>query len=253
MNTDWNATLPEGVSAVDVAALLKLYLSMLPEPLLTVELYDDVVDARGSDRLLRQYLCTLPAANYSTLECLTALLLRISQKSALNKVGPIHICDLLSMACTLRLAYSFHQNRQLFPHDLVRVKFHAPCNMMPPNKVLFMVTQMDAHSLAIELSPFLLWRRSKVAPSELQTGHEAKPTAGARSLRRFSSVKAFRKGGDDTGAKGSALKPSSVSVRVDAQGDSNKEWSTLQGIIFRSPYHTNQVRLLQESLPSITC
>ncbi|KAH9568602.1 hypothetical protein CY35_03G085600 [Sphagnum magellanicum] len=82
---DWNAALPDGVSPIDVAALLKLYLCMLPAPLLTFELYDDIVDARGSDHLLCQYLATLPAANYSTIECICALLLRISQKSALNK------------------------------------------------------------------------------------------------------------------------------------------------------------------------
>jgi hypothetical protein len=68
--------------------LLKLYLCMLPAPLLTFELYDDIVDARGNDHLLCQYLATLPTANYSTIECICALLLRISQKSALNKVYP---------------------------------------------------------------------------------------------------------------------------------------------------------------------
>jgi hypothetical protein len=80
--------LPDGVSPIDVAALLKLHLCMLPAPLLTFELYDDIIDARGSDSLLRQCLANLPAANYYTIECLSALLLRISQKSALNKVAP---------------------------------------------------------------------------------------------------------------------------------------------------------------------
>ncbi len=61
---------------------------MLPAPLLTFELYDDIIDALGSDSLLRQCLTNLPTANYYTIECLSALLLRISQKSALNKVHP---------------------------------------------------------------------------------------------------------------------------------------------------------------------
>ncbi|CAM6040602.1 unnamed protein product [Sphagnum compactum] len=130
-NEDWNATLPDGVNPIDVAALLKLYLCMLPAPLLTFELYDDIIDARGSDSLLRQCLTNLPAANYYTIECLSALLLRISQKSALNK--------------------------------------------------------MDAHSLAIELSPALLWRKSKVSPLESpKKESEPKQTVPAMSLRRFS-------------------------------------------------------------------
>ncbi|KAH9568595.1 hypothetical protein CY35_03G085600 [Sphagnum magellanicum] len=167
---DWNAALPDGVSPIDVAALLKLYLCMLPAPLLTFELYDDIVDARGSDHLLCQYLATLPAANYSTIECICALLLRISQKSALNK--------------------------------------------------------MDAHSLAIELSPALLWRKSKLSPPQSpKRDSEPKQAVHAMSLRRFSGTTSQ----GVTHEKGSPpLKQSNISVHVTVQGDADDNWQDLQ-------------------------
>ena len=89
VSSDWNAIIPEGTSPNDVAALLKTYLQMLPEPLLTYAVYDEVKEARGNARQLSDILRTIPYAHYSTLECLLALLLRISQKSALNKVRQI--------------------------------------------------------------------------------------------------------------------------------------------------------------------
>lgn len=90
---------------------------------------------------------------------------------------------------------------------------------------------MDSHSLAIELSSSLLWRRSKGSPLELFKGEaEDKPTIATRSLRRFSSAKFGRKGGDALEDKSlQPLKPTSVSVRVNVQGDDADEWSTLQG------------------------
>jgi hypothetical protein len=51
------------------------------------ENYDTFVASRGNVARLREIVATLPPANYLTLECLTALLLRISQKSTINKVG----------------------------------------------------------------------------------------------------------------------------------------------------------------------
>lgn len=72
---------------MDVAALLKVFFQMLPEPLLMFENYDAFVAARGNVARLREVIACLPPANYLTLECLTALLLRISQKSTINKVG----------------------------------------------------------------------------------------------------------------------------------------------------------------------
>lgn len=85
-NQDPNAPLPEGVNPVDVAALAKCYLASLPEPLTTYELYDDITGARSSINAMRNILKRLPIVNYTTLEFITALLLRISQKSLLNKM-----------------------------------------------------------------------------------------------------------------------------------------------------------------------
>jgi hypothetical protein len=172
---DWNATLPDGVSPIDVAALLKLYLCMLPAPLLTFELYDDIIDARGSDSLLCQCLTNLPAANYYTIECLSALLLRISQKSALNK--------------------------------------------------------MDAHSLAIELSPALLWRKSKVSPLESpKKESEPKQTVPAMSLRRFSGTKSHGAKDVMQEKESPPLEQSKISVQVTVPGDDTDDnWRGLQG------------------------
>ncbi|BFI13773.1 hypothetical protein MPTK1_4g20730 [Marchantia polymorpha subsp. ruderalis] len=85
LNEDPTAAL-QGASPIDVAALLKVFLHMLPEPILMFENYDAFVSARGNVVRLRQLVSALPPANYFTLECLTALLLRISQKSTVNKM-----------------------------------------------------------------------------------------------------------------------------------------------------------------------
>ncbi|GFQ07904.1 uncharacterized rho GTPase-activating protein at5g61530 [Phtheirospermum japonicum] len=86
-NQDPNASLPEGVSSVDVAALIKCYIASLPEPLTTFELYDDIRSARSSILKMRNILKKLPTVNYMTMELVTALLLRVSQKSPLNKIN----------------------------------------------------------------------------------------------------------------------------------------------------------------------
>ncbi|KAL7253755.1 hypothetical protein ACSBR1_008156 [Camellia fascicularis] len=85
-NQDSNASLPEGIDPVDVAALVKCYLASLPEPLTTFELYNEIRDARSSIIVMRNILKKLPTVNYMTLELITALLLRVSQKSLLNKM-----------------------------------------------------------------------------------------------------------------------------------------------------------------------
>ncbi|KAG6649057.1 uncharacterized Rho GTPase-activating protein At5g61530 isoform X1 [Carya illinoinensis] len=85
-NQDSNASLPEVVNPVDIAALIKCYLACLPEPLTTFELYNEIKGARSSIHAMRNILKRLPIVNYTTLEFITALLLRVSQKSLLNKM-----------------------------------------------------------------------------------------------------------------------------------------------------------------------
>lgn len=84
---DSTASVPEGTTPVDVAALVKYYLASLPEPLTTLELYNEIRGARSSIYSMRNILKRLSSVNYMTLEFITALLLRVSQKSLLNKVG----------------------------------------------------------------------------------------------------------------------------------------------------------------------
>ncbi|KAG5120438.1 hypothetical protein JHK82_034858 [Glycine max] len=86
-NQDSTASVPEGTTPVDVAALVKYYLASLPEPLTTLELYNEIRGARSSIYSMRNILKRLSSVNYMTLEFITALLLRVSQKSLLNKVG----------------------------------------------------------------------------------------------------------------------------------------------------------------------
>ena len=95
--TDFNASIPEGVNPIDVAALAKYYIASLPEPLTTFELYDEIKGARSSIHAMRNVLKKLPSVNYMTIEFVTALLLRVSQKSVLNKVGVISLSCSTSM------------------------------------------------------------------------------------------------------------------------------------------------------------
>ncbi|KAL5723927.1 hypothetical protein ACHQM5_007260 [Ranunculus cassubicifolius] len=85
-NEDWNASLPDGVTPLDVATLFKCYLASLPEPLTTFVLYPEIRNARSSIHAMRNILKKLPTVNYMTLEFVTALLLRVSQKCPLNKM-----------------------------------------------------------------------------------------------------------------------------------------------------------------------
>ena len=84
--SDSAASVPEGSNPVDVAALVKYYLASLPEPLTTLELYDEIKGARTNIYSMRNILKRLSSVNCMTLEFITALLLRASQKSLLNKV-----------------------------------------------------------------------------------------------------------------------------------------------------------------------
>ncbi|XP_056694167.1 uncharacterized Rho GTPase-activating protein At5g61530 isoform X2 [Spinacia oleracea] len=86
-NQEPNASPPENTNALDIAVLIKCYLASLPEPVATFELYDEIRSARSSINAIRSVLKRLPTVNYMTLEFVTALLLRVSQKSVLNKMG----------------------------------------------------------------------------------------------------------------------------------------------------------------------
>ena len=85
--TDSNTSFPEGINPVDAASLIKCYLASLPEPLTTFELYNEIRGARSSIHMMSNILKKLPNVNYMTLEFVTALLLRVSQKSLLNKAS----------------------------------------------------------------------------------------------------------------------------------------------------------------------
>ncbi|KAF7015613.1 hypothetical protein CFC21_029415 [Triticum aestivum] len=84
------------VSLYNEAALIKCYLASIPEPLTTFALYDELKDARVSIDDLKNILKKLPNVNYMTLEFVTALLLRVSRKSALNKMD----------SCTLAVEFA---------------------------------------------------------------------------------------------------------------------------------------------------
>ncbi|KAF5805579.1 putative Rho GTPase activation protein [Helianthus annuus] len=105
-NQDLNAPLPEGVNPIDVAALVKCYLASLPQPLITFELRNEIRGARSSIPLMRNILKKLPAVNYMTLELVTALLLRVSQKSLLNKA--------FSLSLSLYTHTNTHNNAKIF-------------------------------------------------------------------------------------------------------------------------------------------
>lgn len=98
-SADSGASLLEGVNPIDVGALVKCYLASIPEPLTTFSLYDELRAARVSIPDLRNILKKLPNVNYMTLEFVTALLLRVSRKSSLNKV------DLVPYFCYFSLMH----------------------------------------------------------------------------------------------------------------------------------------------------
>jgi hypothetical protein len=95
---DSGASLPEGVSPIDVGALIKCYLASIPDPLTTFALYDELRVARVSIPDLRSILKKLPNVNYMTLEFVTASLLRVSRKSSLNLIPVlVHYFSLLCL------------------------------------------------------------------------------------------------------------------------------------------------------------
>eukprot|EP00252_Welwitschia_mirabilis_P004809 TRINITY_DN15116_c0_g1_i1.p1 TRINITY_DN15116_c0_g1~~TRINITY_DN15116_c0_g1_i1.p1 ORF type:complete len:396 (+),score=85.92 TRINITY_DN15116_c0_g1_i1:622-1809(+) len=106
-NEDWNAPLPEGASPIDVAALIKVYLWSLPEPLIPVYMYNDIKSAKGNVNQLRSILKRLPNVNHATLELITALLQKISQTYILNKM------DARSLAIELAPTMFWNENDKI--------------------------------------------------------------------------------------------------------------------------------------------
>lgn len=84
---DGNASIPLGTSSLDVAQLLMVYFRSLPEPILSYQLYDAIVEVGGTNvQRLRTLIASLPIVNQACLECIIELLLRVSEKSAFNKM-----------------------------------------------------------------------------------------------------------------------------------------------------------------------
>ena len=75
---DSNASLPDSINPIDVAALVKYYLASLPEPLMTFNLYNEITSAGSNIQAMINILKILPSVNYMTLEYITAFFLRVS-------------------------------------------------------------------------------------------------------------------------------------------------------------------------------
>ena len=145
--------IPESTNPLDVAALLKCYLQMLPEPLLTFSVYSEFREAGGNVRQLSDLLRTIPYAHYSTLECLTSLLNLISQKSMTNKV-----------VGSLWIEFEYIWTFSSISRIMEFIIFWKLC------------LKMDAHSLAFELAPCLLWKQNKAhIDSQVSSGLSRSP------------------------------------------------------------------------------
>ncbi|KAK1285240.1 putative Rho GTPase-activating protein [Acorus calamus] len=151
-NLDSNSSLPDSVNPIDVAALMKCYLASLPEPLTTFALYQDIRNnARCSTEELKNVLRRLSNVNYMTLELITALLLRVSQKSSLNK--------------------------------------------------------MDAHSLAVEFAPIIMWRKGGPRPDAYGYLNYSSRTSPKDSNTSTHNVWDILSDEDDDGLGASSLIP----------------------------------------------
>uniref|UniRef100_A0A6Q2ZNF7 Rho GTPase activating protein 1 n=1 Tax=Esox lucius TaxID=8010 RepID=A0A6Q2ZNF7_ESOLU len=74
------------------AVILKTFLRELPEPLLTYQLYNDIVNFHNVDSgsqvgAIRTMLATLPEENYASLKFLIEFLVQVSAKSEINKMN----------------------------------------------------------------------------------------------------------------------------------------------------------------------
>ncbi|PHT52464.1 hypothetical protein CQW23_06926 [Capsicum baccatum] len=116
-NQDQNAPIPEGVNPVDIAALMKCYLASLPEPLTTFELYNEIRGARSSIHAMKNTLKKIPTVNYMTLELITALLLRVSQKSLVNKMDARTLATEMAPILIWQRGQSPHLYDQFWNHS----------------------------------------------------------------------------------------------------------------------------------------
>ncbi|XWS51574.1 hypothetical protein CRYUN_Cryun12cG0188400 [Craigia yunnanensis] len=117
-NQDFNASIPEGLNPIDVAALAKYFIASLPEPLTTFDLYNELKGVRSSIHAMRNVLKKLPSVNYMTLEFVTALLLHVSQKSVLNKM------DARSLAMEMAPVIMWQRDRK--PESYRKYWSHPP-------------------------------------------------------------------------------------------------------------------------------
>lgn len=187
---DWNAPIPQGTNPTDVAELLKIYLNMLPEPLLTFSVYDEVKEAGGNVKKLSDLVRTIPYSHYSTLECLMGLLLRISLKSALNK--------------------------------------------------------MDAHSLAFEFAPLLLWRqnRDSSVPQRLAPNLAMEsPTSSRLSSKRLNLSDEVLSPDDSSGG----------GIQTAMLPQATNDWSDLQDLSTQIPLDDEPVMAEFAIIEAVQC
>ncbi|CAI0450612.1 unnamed protein product [Linum tenue] len=155
-NQDFDASLPDGINPIDVAFLMKCYLASLPEPLTTFEHYDAIKGARSNIHAMRNILKRLPTVNYMTLEFVTALFLRVSQKSLLNKAR--RLCLTLSTSIHPSIPHIVYNNGLLGnPYDYENLL----CILMLRLLLIQPFLQMDARSLAMEMAPVVMWRKEQ--------------------------------------------------------------------------------------------
>lgn len=87
-----------GVDPYNASDLLKLYFRELPEPLLTYELYNDLISLKGSKESshgyiegLRELLAKLPLPNRTLLQYIVHFLCRITFCAEVNRMSPSNI------------------------------------------------------------------------------------------------------------------------------------------------------------------
>lgn len=86
--------IPAGYSPRDVAQLLLAFFRCLPEPVLTYDLYDEIVAVGGSDvSRLKELISSLPPPNRATLEPVLFLLSKIAKEEELTKMDVMNLAN----------------------------------------------------------------------------------------------------------------------------------------------------------------